>query len=59
MTRRKRAPHMGWEVMWRIGVAGEDVIGKEVGSSSKGGSPPMTILISFTEAFVTPSQVYL
>ena len=32
LTRRKRAPHMEWEFMCRIGIAGEDVIGKGVGS---------------------------
>ena len=24
-TRRRRAPHMGWEFMWRTGIVGEDV----------------------------------
>ena len=33
VARRKRAPHMGWEFMWKTGIAEEDVIGKEVGSS--------------------------
>ena len=32
---RRRAPHTGWEFMWRTGIAGEDVIGKEVGRSSR------------------------
>ena len=27
-TIRKRAPQMGWEVMWKTRVAEEDVVGK-------------------------------
>ena len=27
----QKAPHMGWEFMWRVGIAGEDVIGSSPG----------------------------
>ena len=29
VARRKRAPHLGWEFMWKTGIAEEDVVGKE------------------------------
>ena len=46
--------------MYEMGIAGEEVIGKEVGSSpGLSHSPPITILISFTMAGFRPlpSQV--
>ena len=48
--------------MYKVGIAGEEVIGKEVWSSpGLSHSPPMTILISFTVAAFRPlpSQVYM
>ena len=48
--------------MYKMGIAGEVVIGKEVGSSpGLSHSPPITILISFTVAGFRPlpSQVYV
>ena len=44
MTRRERAPHLEWEFMCRIGVALEDVIGKEVGIWH---SPLMSLYTAF------------
>ena len=41
----QQGTHMEWEFMCRIGMAGEDVIGKEMGSSPGiSHSPPMTVL---------------
>ena len=41
LTRHKRAPHMEWEFMCKMGIVGEEVIGKEVGSpSGLSHSPP-------------------
>ena len=48
--------------MCKVGIAGEEVIGKEVGSSpGLSHSPPITILTCFTVARFRPllSQVYI
>ena len=55
MSRRKRAPNMEWEFMDKMGIAGEEVIGKEVGSSPwLSHSLSITILVSFTVAGFRP-----